>query len=143
MSGVEVNADAGELVARLRELREKGRDLSGTMAIVAESLVAAVNDQFETAGGGSWAPLAARTLKKRRGSSAQILKDTGRFAASIRGDSGADFAEATTDVSYAVYHVSDAPRKVIPLRNPFDVPDEILDEATETILVALMEGLAS
>ena len=116
--------------------------MSPTMAIVAESLVAAVSDEFESAGRGRWEPLAESTLKRRRGSEAQILKDTGRFAGSIQADSGADFAEAATDVSYAVFHVSDEPRTVIPLRNPFDIPDEVLEEANVLIATALVEGLS-
>lgn len=143
MADSDVTVDASELVARIRELRERGGDLSGTMRIVAEELVSAVNDEFETAGRGRWAPLSPRTIAQRRGSSAQILKDTGRFAASIFPDAGPDFAEAFTDVSYAVFHVSDQPRSRIPLRNPFDLPEEVFERATETILRGLLEGLTS
>ena len=46
-------------------------------------------------------------------------------------------------MSYAVFHVSDEPRTIIPLRNPFDVPDEALEEATLVVLRGLVEGLAS
>jgi phage gpG-like protein len=109
----------------------------------AEHLVAAVSDEFESAGRGRWAPLAERTLANRRGSAAQILVDTGRFAGSIEPDSGPDFAEAGTDVSYAVYHVSDEPRSIIPLRNPFDVDEERIAEAYEMIVTdvaAALEG---
>lgn len=135
-SGVDVRCDTAELQKLLARFRDRGGDLTPTMQIVAETLVGAVNDEFESAGRGRWAPLAESTLRKRRmsGSGAQILKDTGRFAGSIRGDSGSDWAEASTDVAYAVYHVSEEPRSVIPLRNPFDVPDAILDEVTQIIV---------
>lgn len=135
-----VGVDTTELQRAVADLRT--RDLSPTMAVIAESLVAAVNDEFETAGRGRWEPLSERTLSNRRGTTAQILKDTGRFAASIRADFGPDFAEAATDVSYAVFHVSDAPRYVIPLRNPFDVEERVLEEGREMILAALVEGYA-
>ena len=138
-SGVRVDWNADELVTRVEELRERGGDLSGTMAVVADLLVAAVNDEFESQGRGNWPPLAASTHAKRRGSTAQIHLDTGRFAGSIRADSGEDWAEAATDVSYAVYHVSDAPRSIIPKRDPFDVDEARLDEGTEIILAALIE----
>lgn len=136
-SGVEIGLDASELLARVGEVKRRGADLSPTMAIVAEQLVAAVSDEFESAGRGRWPELAESTLRGRRGSEAQILQDTGRFAASVRGDSSADFAEAATDVAYAVYHVSDEPREVIPLRNPFDVDPAVIDSAVEIILRAL------
>jgi phage gpG-like protein len=141
MSGVEVSVDARELQALLKKKAAAVADLSPTMAVIAEQLVAAVNDEFETAGHGKWPPLAESTLRGRRGSAAQILVDTGRFAASIRADSGPNFAEAATDVSYAVYHVSDAPRSVIPLRNPFDVPDAVLDAAMQTVVEAITAEL--
>ncbi len=132
-----VTYDGAPLVAVGQALaRAEEADRSRIMSIVAEDLVAAVNDEFETAGHGSWDPLAESTLRKRRkeGKGAEILKDNGRFAGSIQPDSGPDFAEASTDVFYAVYHVSDEPRSIIPLRNPFDVPEEIFEEACRTIL---------
>ena len=140
-SGVDVAVDTSDLEKQLAAYRKRAGNLSGTMAIVAEHLVAAVNDEFESAGNGRWAPLAPRTLKKRRGTSAQILKDTGRLAASIRADSGPDWAEASTDVSYAVFHMSDAPRSLIPLRNPFDLPDEVFDGATDILIYELTRSL--
>ncbi len=113
------------------------RNLGDTMAVVAEMLVSEVGDKFDQEGPG-WAPLSPSTLAKRRGASAQILQDTGRLAASIRADSGPDFAEAATDVAYAVYHVSDAPRSRLPLRDFFDLPDRVFDEASELLLAALV-----
>ena len=141
-AGVDVAVDTTELEKKLAGWRKRTADLTPVMAVIAEHLVAAVNDQFESAGDGKWAPLAPSTLKKRRkeGRGAQVLKDTGRFAASIRADAGPDFAEASTDVGYAVYHVSEAPRALIPLRNPFDLPDEVLDEATDILVAELLRG---
>lgn len=138
---VQVGVDTREVERLLAAYRKAGGDLSGTMAVIAEDLVAAVNDEFETGGRGRWPPLAESTLNSRRGSVAQILVDTGRFAGSIRAESGPDFAEAATDVSYAVYHVSDAPRTIIPLRNPFDIPEEVFERAAQTILESVTKEL--
>jgi len=132
-----VTSDGSQLAAVLNGIRlSADRDLSAAMSIIAEDLVTAVSDEFDSAGNGKWPGLAESTLRKRRleGRGAQILQDTGRFAASIAPDAGALFAEASTDVEYAVYHVSDAPRRVIPLRNPFDLGDDIWEEAAKTIL---------
>jgi phage gpG-like protein len=137
---IRVDFDSSELLGLLGDLRRRTGDLSDTMAIVAEQLVAAVNDEFETAGQGKWPPLAESTLAKRRGSTAQILVDTGRLAGSISADSGPDFAEAGTNVEYAVYHVSSAPRRVIPLRDFFDLPDEVFAEAESTIVAGILRG---
>jgi len=57
------------------------------------------------------------------------------MAASVRPDSGSDFAEAATDDATAVFHVSDEPREKIPKRDFMDVLDDaMLDEAAQTII---------
>lgn len=142
-SGVDVSLDTKELEKYLETWRKRSEDLSPVMAIVAQFLVSEVDEQFETAGGGKWAPLAASTLKKRAaaGKMDGPLKFNGAFAGSIAGDYGPDFAEASTGVPYAVFHVSEAPRKIIPLRNPFDLPDAILDEALDMIVADLTRGM--
>lgn len=127
--------DASELVSVVRDFRARGGDLSPIMAVIAESFVAAVSDNFDTAGHGAWPPLAESTLLKRRGNTAEILKDTGRLAGSIYAESGDDFAEVGTDVSYAVFHVSKKPRKKIPLRDFLAIPDDQLyDEPAAMVL---------
>lgn len=139
----ETAVDSSEFQALLMRARRHGAKLQPIMDVVAEGLVADVSDQFESEGMGKWAPLAAATLaaRRKRGRGAKILQDTGRFAGSIRAHAGPNFAEATTDVAYAVYHVSDAPRSRIPLRNPFDLPDEAFDRHVDTIRQYLAEGL--
>lgn len=128
--------DMADVMRAIGELEGNARDLSEPMAIIAESLVSRVNDKFES-GGPGWAPLAASTIASRRksGKGAQILKDTGRLAGSIEAFSGGDYAEAATDVEYAIYHVSDEPREKIPKRDFFDVlTDDVMDEAAETLI---------
>lgn len=138
---VQVEANSEQLQKLLATWRKQTRDLTPTMQIAAEVLVSAVSDEFSTSGHGKWPGLAPSTIAKRRGSAAQILQDTGRFAGSIQGDAGPDWAEASTDVSYAVYHVSDGPRTIIPLRNPFDVPDDRIDECNQIIMQGIVDQL--
>lgn len=123
----DVSVDAGELSALLDRRQRRFGDLSAPLAVVADMLVAGVSDKFDQQGPG-WPPLAPSTLAKRRGSVAQILSDTGRLAASIHGEAGPDFAEASTSVGYAVYHVSSAPRTKIPLRDFFDLGDDVYED---------------
>lgn len=135
MAGVVYLEDKG-LTERLDELRRRGTSAAPAMAEIAEMFVGRVSEEFDTAGHGRWPKLAASTLRKRRmgGAGAQPLKDTGRAAASIRAEHTETSAEAATDVEYMVYHCSDAPRTIIPLRNPFDIPDDAFDEATDILL---------
>lgn len=136
----DVGMDASPILHQLTLLRQRGSNLRETMSVIAEDLVAAVSDEFESEGRGKWAPLAESTLAKRRkrGRGAKILQDTGRWAGSHHPVYGDDFAEAATDVSYAVFHVSDAPRTLIPLRNPYDLPEEVYRRAEQTILAAVV-----
>lgn len=132
----DVHLDAAGLTALIARYEHRAGDLSEPMSVVAEMLTAAVSDKFDQ-GGPGWQPLAESTLLKRRGSTAQILVDTGRLAASIQGDHGPDFAEASTSVSYAVYHVSSAPRSRIPLRDFFDVSEDVFEDIGAFLLEEL------
>jgi phage gpG-like protein len=133
LAAFHVHVDVSDLAGALDAFARRGGRLDDTMAIAAEVLVAAVNDKFQASGPG-WAPLAESTLLRRRGAVAQILLDTGRLAGSIHGMHGSDFAEAATDVSYAVYHVSSAPRSKLALRDFLDLPDHVFDDILELIL---------
>lgn len=130
-SGAEI--DVSELLREFKAIERRVEDFSPVTPIIAEVLVGAVNDEWDSAGRGRWPGLAPSTLAKRRGTSAQILKNTGRSAASVRGESDATSASASTDVETMVYHVSDQARTRIPLRNPFDVEDVVWPEIS-TIL---------
>lgn len=125
-----------DLTAQLDAIEKRGTSAAPVMSVIAEMFVARVSEEFDTAGHGRWKKLAASTLKKRRkgGVGAQPLKNTGIAAGSIRPEHTAQSAEAGTDVGYMVYHVSDAPRTIIPLRNPFDIPEDAFDEATDLLL---------
>ena len=122
--------------------------LREAMPVIAQVLVGAVEDQFqaeESWGVGPWPPLAESTLAKRRahGEGAKMLQDTGVLVGSITPEWADDWAMAFTNVPYAVYHTSDAPRHVIPYRNPFDVDRrEVTDEASEMFLQMLVKAVA-
>lgn len=132
----DVEVDVKDVEKRLDEFKRKGGDLSPSMAIVAEMLVSGVSDEFDSEGQGNWDELKKSTLRKRRkgGAGAKILQDSGLFAGSIQPHHGADFAEASTNVDYAVHHVFGAPKANVPERNPFDIEDRVFDEAVDLIL---------
>ncbi len=130
-----VSVDMTDVARRLEQMAKAGLDLSPVMAVVAEQLVADVHDKFDQEGPG-WAPLAPSTLASRRGTTAQILQDTGRFAGSIHGTSGSDYAEASTDVGYAIYHVTGTAK--MPRRDPFDLDDSRIEAAVETIATYML-----
>lgn len=132
----DVKVDSAELAELLVRYERRFGDLTAPLQVVAEMLVAGVSDKFDQEGPG-WPALAPSTVAKRRGSVAQILSDTGRLAASIHGAAGPDFAEASTDVSYAVYHVSSAPRTRLPLRDFFDLGDDVFDDVERYLLEEL------
>ncbi len=137
-SGADVDLSA--IHKRLDALGRRVRDFSPITPVLSEILVAAVNERWDSAGDGQWPPLAPSTIAKRRGSSAQILKNTGRAAASVRGEYDHESASAVTDTSYMVYHVSDGPRTIIPLRNPFDVYATVEGEIVETLSEWIANG---
>lgn len=136
-----VEADAKGLDQILEALGRKGDDLSPIMAVIAEDLVAAVSDMYDTTGHGQWPPLAESTIQARRGGPGQAsfkpMLDTGRLAASTSAHHGPDFAEASTNVDYVRFHLDGGP--VIPKRNPFEIPDEHFDEAADAILSYILD----
>jgi phage gpG-like protein len=129
----EVTLDTRELREVLSGFPERASDLSEAMSIIAESMVTAVHDKFDS-GGPGWQDLAESTKRQRRGSEYQILVDTGILSGSIAQTSGKDFAQASTSVEYAVYHVSAEPRTKIPLRDFFDLDESVYDDAVDAIV---------
>ena len=85
---------------------------------------------------------AERKQAKRDAKLAQtykILQDTGNLVGSITPDFDERSWEAYTNVPYARYHVSRAPRRKIPLRDFFDIDQErFMDEVTDVILTAIV-----
>lgn len=126
-------------------------DGAGVMAqvspVIAEGLVTAVVDEFETEGRGRWQPLAQSTIRKRRQrqptGSIPMLIDTTNLVGSITAYSNARLAEAFTNVPYSGYHTSKRPRRVLPLRDFTDIDlEDAQDEAAELILAFVMRRTA-
>ena len=125
--------DVSDLAKVVGSLGLITKDASGTMEVAAEMLVTEVGDRWESAGDGQWPSLAPSTLAKRRGTTAQILIDTGAARNSTFAESGADFAEAANPTSYMAFHCGDGPRKKIPLRDPFSLGEEALARVVDFI----------
>lgn len=134
--------DTSELDRELTAIERRVTDYSEITPVLAEILVSWVNDRWQSGGFGQFPPLAPSTLYKRRlrGKGAQILLDTGRAAASVEADSGPTWAQAASDVGYLVYHVSDQARRVIPLRDPFDVEEAAWPDMADALGTWLTEG---
>lgn len=72
-----------------------------------------------------------------------ILQDTGNLAGSIMPYADGEVAEAFTNVPYAGYHISDAPRKRIPKRDFTDIDFEAAQaEAVDVILAQFIASAA-
>jgi phage gpG-like protein len=140
-----VKVDMTPLKFWLKELERRGRNLKEVNKGLAAIMIEMVDDNFATQGHGAWPELAPSTLAKRRkkGAGAQILQATGRLAASIKqGNTNVteNVVEVYTNVKYAKYHVSQLPRKKIPLRDFLKIDmAHFLDEAT-TVLVSEIAG---
>jgi len=144
MAGQTCTADFSDLDGLLKDLELATHDVARVMPIIAEAMVSQVLEVFDKEGavGGApqWPDLAASTKRRRRASTThKILQDTTNLIGSITPDSGDRFVEAFTGVPYAVYHISKAPRRVIPLRDFFAIDqDEFAAEAADIIVAVLM-----
>ena len=103
------------LVKMVKEFERRGNNLEDITPAVAQVLVSAVDDVFQTQGFGKWPDLAPATIRARRGSGAKILQDKGVLAGSITPRSSARVAEAFTRVPYGTYQVTGTSR--MPERN--------------------------
>ena len=146
------NLDSTELFRALERLEQAGADVAAeTMPVLAEILVSSVHEVFEregaVAGRPRWPELAESTKRKRAKRQAsgvfKILQDTGILAGSIMPHADQAVAEAFTNVPYAGYHISDAPRRIIPLRDFTDIDFESAQrEAIDVILAQVLDTAA-
>lgn len=144
-SGEPLDLDFEPLGLALDALERAGASVAAeVMPAIAENLVFHVQEVFEregaVAGNSRWKELAKSTLAARRkkGAGAMILQDSGFLAGSITAFSEAIVAEAFTNVPYAGFHVSKAPRKKIPLRDFTAIDFELAQkEACDLILEQL------
>lgn len=107
MSGFSIEVDAREVNAALARLREQVGNLTPAMRAIGQTLVTDADLGFRAQSdpwGAPWEPLAASTLKRRRGKRAQILRDTGRLANSFSYRADARSVEVGTNVAYAAIH---------------------------------------
>ncbi|HMY20429.1 MAG TPA: hypothetical protein PKA58_29085 [Polyangium sp.] len=143
MSSAIVTLDTLEMDWWLHELGVAPSKMGPTMAVVAETLVSAVDDNLETSGHGTFPPLAASTLrqKARKGWSSKPLFATGAMAAANAAESGDDYAEVTNSRSYTIFHVADGPRKHLPKRDFFELQQETYEECTEIVVRGLLQQL--
>lgn len=145
--------DYDEFLNALALLEEAGADVAAeVLPVIAEMIVSATLDVFEHEGavGGQpkWPELAESTKRKRAkrqsSGSFKMLQDTGLLAASITPYVDGSIAEAFTNVPYAGYHISQEPRRVIPLRDFTDIDfDTVQADATDLILAQLLSTFAA
>jgi len=133
-----VEIDFSAMMGAVQGLSRQLSDAHRTLPVIAEALVSSVQDVFEHEGqvGGKprWKEL-KRKRKRNRGGGQKILQDTGILAGSIAPASSDRWVAAYTGVAYAKYHVSKERRKVIPLRDFFDIDRaEFYAEAADFLL---------
>jgi len=104
MSGIEYKIDLSELMrlsGDLQGISDRARDFSKPMKFAAQVIVDSIAENFQAGGRPDpWQELSDATLLAKVPKT-KILIDSGDLFDSIRGDSGPDFASASTDRSYA------------------------------------------
>lgn len=126
---VSINSDA--LDRSLADFQASLADESAALAAIADDLREMFARQFATegaAGGTPWAPLAASTLRKRRGGG--ILVETGALRGSLVDEGAPGHVEESdglqllfgTDLPYAVFHQTGTRR--MPARPILAIPDD-------------------
>jgi len=133
----DVILESRALELALQHFERRGKNLSGITPVIAEMLVAAVDDVFEAEGPG-WQRHAASTIAKNGGRDYPLLQQRGNLRGSIHGEHGPDWAMAATNVPYVIFHVSTAPRTIIPERNPFKVRETVVDDVVDLVLSHLV-----
>jgi phage gpG-like protein len=135
----QVQADTSDVVRAVRAL---GVDLHPFFASLGEDLAAEVHDNFKTSGHGSFAALAPSTLKRKAkaGKSAVPLIWNAIWMNSPTIITDEFSAEVTTNVNYAVFHVSKAPRKKIPLRDVYQMTADFMNDVAERLARFIATG---
>lgn len=145
-AGGDKEAPLSPLLQAVADLEARGGSVDEYVPVIAEEMVTAVLDNFENERGhkqGPFPPLSPYTLARRRakGKGAKMLQDTGIMKGSILPHAEGNVAEAYSNNPYIRYHTSPEPRRIIPLRDVFDIDmDAIRDYATAIILDGIVEG---
>jgi phage virion morphogenesis protein len=117
MPSVRVTIDASQVKQRLGSLSQQLAGLRPLLEDVKGRLLLSVQQNF-TAGGRprAWTPLARSTLANRRGTSARLLRDTGRLQNSITGRIENRSVLVGSNVLYARVHQEGASIQVPEIR---------------------------
>jgi phage virion morphogenesis protein len=107
MSGVSLTVDDTQVTQALGRLQRATTNLRDPMAAIGQTLVDNIALGFRgqtDPWGNAWTPLSAVTRARRRGSSYQILRDTGILANSFNYQADASSVTVGTAVEYAGTH---------------------------------------
>ncbi len=109
MTGFTIDFDASAALRVLRDLLRAAEDPRDALDAVGFELASRVDRTFEAQAdpwNRAWRPLSPLTLRLRRkaGSGAEILRDTGRLANSITHNVDGNTLEVGTNVEYAKHH---------------------------------------
>lgn len=117
---LEVTLDLDAFDGLAEKIAKRSIDLTPQLEVIGQDVMNAVQDAFKQ---GSFVPLAESTLKRKAkaGKSSQPLIYDGTWRRQHHTRVESNSVTVVTDVPYAVYHVSSAPRTKIPLRNPYDL----------------------
>ena len=162
MTGVSVDIDDRQVKDALSRLIGQVTDLRPVLDKLAKVVVTRADLSFrgqQSPDGAPWQKLSDATLRRRRGSSAQILKDTGRLASSISAQpASAHEVIVGTNVEYAAVHQFGNPANRMyntPRGNPAPIPprpflptdglpdedrDAMIDITSRTLMEAVHGG---
>lgn len=103
---IEIEIDESRFDAAMVRVRALMRDASPITALIAESMMGAVEENFAQQGRPKWLGLSPKTLKRRReeAGTGKILQRSGRLAASVTPKHDATSARVGTNVVYAAIH---------------------------------------
>lgn len=161
MTGITIEVLDESVIAALTRLRARAQDMLPAMEEIGAAVRTHIDINFRTESdphGKPWEPLSAVTTDRRRGPSAQILRDTGILANSITYQANKESVEIGTNVIYAGTQQFGAkkgqygrtkrgapipwgdipPRPFMPLgKLPEDLSDDIIDIVERHIAKAL------
>ncbi|MBW1779057.1 MAG: phage virion morphogenesis protein [Deltaproteobacteria bacterium] len=149
MAGVEIKVDTSDLEKLLSGLLKRMDDLSGPMAVLGETVLASIQENFEAGGRPTaWEPLAPSTIEERTRKDkwpGRILVRTGGLTGSISYEAFSDKAVVSANKVYAAIHhfggkAGRGRKTTIPARPFMMIQDEDLAEMQEAIKDYILEA---
>jgi len=135
----EVKFDEREFRRRLEAFQAKAKSLGELSGEISQMLLLAVEDEFDSQGGGEWEPFAASTLKRHpRRAGGKLLQDTTEMIGSIKPESDSESASVVTTNPYAGYHVEGT--KYMPARDFTDIDYDELGMQIGDLLLKEITG---